>query len=418
MILLYFTISNVRGIMVGSNLGFNEIKEDQTISEQSSMLFQILSPINGTIYNITNNKNVKVSYILDPIDANVTFWLNNTLLSVSNNSNITLSFKGTYNLTAIASYGDNIVHQVVFFTALAPLEAQIKLLNPPGYRSGWSQGNNRVYVFSPNTTISLLVTFTELNANFSLDLRTVNLTKIENETWLHERNYTSFALGSANYTWLNQSTINLLIDPLFSNYTIQPFGASENNWGNYYSIGNLLPMDGYSQYELVIHMWSSLFFEEYVNTTYRFGRDYYSPIVTIHSPDDFLTVPQSGVVSPILYFWDSSDILCNETTIYIDGQKVADGRNLSYINNGFYTFSLILDTIQYTNGQHNITIITSDIYHHSTVQTFLFYIFNPTKTTNPPPTTDTTYSPFIGILTALLLYSKIHTRRKRISSDH
>ncbi|UJG43550.1 MAG: hypothetical protein K9W46_14415 [Candidatus Heimdallarchaeum endolithica] len=392
------TISNV-----------NNFKETKITSEQTPLVFHILSPTNGRTYD---NK-VKVSYFLDPLDANVTFWLNDTLLSVSNNSYISLSIRGVYNLTGIASYGDNNVSQTVLFVFLVPLDAKFKVTNPPPYPIYGSNKNTKYYVFAPNDTISLLVNFSEFSKNFTIELKVWNLTQVENETWMYKHTYERFTLTSANYTWLNQSTINLFIEPIFSNYTLPPI--IDENDPRYYS-PDFPPEDGYSYYSIMFQMWSSIN-SDYLNSTYYFGRDYYSPVVQIldaYSFSGFLSEPQKGVVYPHIAIFDSSDILLNKTVILLDGQKIADGEDFYRIINGDYRIDLLLDTTLYTNGQHNLTILTSDIYHHSTVQTFLFIIYNPLETTNSPlQTTSTPYFPFIGIISTLVLYTILRSRRKR-----
>ncbi len=408
-IFLLFVISDVIADPWPTFSKINNLKETKITSDQTPLVFNILSPSNGHTYD---NK-VKVSYFLDPLDANVTFWLNDTILSVSNNSYLSLSIRGVYNLTGIASYGDNNASQTVFFIFLVPLDAKFKVTNPPPYPIYGSNKNTRYYVFAPNDTISLLVNFSEFNKNISIELQISNFTKVENETWLYKRTYERFTLTSANYTWLNQSTINLFIEPIFSNYTLPPI--IDENDPRYYS-PDFPPEDGYSYYSIMFQMWSSIN-SDFLNTTYYFGRDYYSPVVQIldtYSFSGFLSEPQKGVVYPHIAIFDSSDILLNKTAILLDGQKIADGEDFYRIVNGDYRIDLLLDTTLYTNGQHNLTILTSDIYHHSTVQTFLFIIYNPSVTTNPPTqTTNTPYFPLISIFSTLVFYAILRSRRKR-----
>jgi len=263
------------------------------------------------------------------------------------------------------------------------------------------------------SSLFLLVNFSEFNKNISIELQILNLTKVESSKTLYKRTYERFTLTSANYTWLNQSTINLLIEPIFTNYTLPPI-VDEND-PRYYSPDSP-PWDGYSYYSIMFQMCSSIN-SDFLNTTYYFGRDYYSPVVQIldtYSFSGFLSEPQKGVVYPHIAIFDSSDILLTKTAILLDGQKIADGEDFYRIVNGDYRIDLLLDTTLYTNGQHNLTILTSDIYHHSTVQTFLFIIYNPPETTNPPlQTTSTPYFPIIGIFSTLVLYSVLLSRRKR-----
>ena len=408
-IFLLFVISDVIADPWPTFSKINNLKETKITSDQTPLVFNILSPTNGHTYD---NK-VKVSYFLDPLDANVTFWLNDTILSVSNNSYISLSIRGVYNLTGIASYGDNNASQTVFFIFLVPLDAKFKVTNPPPYPIYGSNKNTRYYVFAPNDTISLLVNFSEFSKNFTIELQISNLTKVESSKTLYIRTYERFTLTSANYTWLNQSTINLIIEPIFTNYTLPPI-VDEND-PRYYSPDSP-PRDGYSYYSIMFQMWSSIN-SDFLNTTYYFGRDYYSPVVQIldtYSFSGFLSEPQKGVVYPHIAIFDSSDILLNKTAILLDGQKIADGEDFYRIVNGDYRIDLLLDTTLYTNGQHNLTILTSDIYHHSTVQTFLFIIYNPSVTTNPPTqTTNTPYFPLISIFSTLVFYAILRSRRKR-----
>ena len=179
---------------------------------------------------------------------------------------------------------------------------------------------------------------------------------------------------------MNQSTINLIIEPIFTNYTLPPI-VDEND-PRYYSPDSP-PRDGYSYYSIMFQMWSSIN-SDYLNSTYYFGRDYYSPVVQIldtYSFSGFLSEPQKGVVYPHIAIFDSSDILLNKTVILLDGQKIADGEDFYRIVNGDYRIDLLLDTTLYTNGQHNLTILTSDIYHHSTVLSkhFLLLFIIPLK---------------------------------------
>ncbi|MHA1204982.1 MAG: hypothetical protein ACTSSL_08605 [Candidatus Heimdallarchaeaceae archaeon] len=364
-ILSIFLLLIMSGVIAYPGHTLSKIKnleELEVTSDQTPLVFRILSPTNGhTYYN-----KVKISYFLDPIDANVTFWLNDTLLSVSNNSYLSLSFRGVYNLTGITSYKDYNVSQTVFFVFLVPLNTKFKLTNLPPYPIYGSNKNIIYYVFAPNDTISLLVNFSEFNKNIPIELQILNLTRVESSKTLYKRTYERFTLTSANYTWLNQSTINLLIEPIFTNYTLPPI--VDENEPRYYSPDSPL-WDGYSYYSIMFQMWSSIN-SDYLNSTYYFGRDYYSPVVQIldtYSFSGFLSEPQKGVVYPHIAIFDSSDILLNKTVILLDSQKIADGEDFYRIVNGDYRIDLLLDTTLYTNGQHNLTILTSDIYHHSTV---------------------------------------------------
>ncbi len=364
---------------------------------ESNLVFQILSPENNKTYHIRYKKTpyenpqpLKMVYYLSISEANVTFWLNGTILTNTGNySDLPIIYRGYYNLTGVASFNGETIISTVTFLGLPPMEILFEYKELP------FQDFPLYQVFSPNETVSVFITPREKNI-------TLEISCYAPIFGVEEDLYPYFPITSSNYTWWNDTTILLQVEPLVDFYEhTDPILEEYRAY---------VPLDGFSETRINVTTFSNL--EEGIigKDVVSVSRDYYAPYIYLQDSQDFFTEKQSGAVTLNFRILDASPLIEDSFELYINDIYHSGKESISAKDpmNLFFKIETEINTLDYEDGYNDLTIIISDYHNHTRVLTVEFYIENEVPTIPQPTSTNSQGSSFLILLvfTGMLQFYK------------
>ena len=328
-------ISYTRGLIFE-----NYTKNSQTLNESS--IFYFITPENKSIlYEIPF-----LSYFLSNLSAQLEFYLNGSVLENNlNNTALNLKIRGNYNLTgSIQSNNDTVVESVFFgYFPIVSLDLSYDTIyyNDFIHPSDYSQP---IPCYKHNETVFLQAIVNE--KNITLDI----LISYKVSSNLYE-------LNSNNFTWVNETCFNLVIQPLEFNATT---------------------------HKLIFNVTSSL-----LNGTnsiiFYFYRAINPPFVAPDQYENFVNTVHKGIVQGHFTVWRGISDLTN-ISVFLDSQLI----QYYYNQNGIEDFpgylTLVIDTTQYEDGEHELRIIVTDFFNLTTDMSYVLTFDNSKTPTDGTPT--------------------------------
>lgn len=323
----------------GSFIG-NYSQNSQILDESS--IFYIMAPENNSIiYEMPI-----LSYYLNNISAQLEFYLNGSFISNTlNNTDLILSVRGYYNLTGIAQSNNDTVVESVFFSYFPVISIDFSyntiyhndFFHFPDYSSP-------IPCYTYDETVLLQASFNEKNNSLNLLIH-------------YQVSSNLYELDSSNFTWTNDTCLNLIIEPLNFNVTT---------------------------HKLVFDVTSSL--PNGTNSIkFYFFRAVVPPLVEPDAYENFVNTIHSGTVQGHFQVFRGISDLTN-ISVFLDNQLI----QYYYNKNGIEDFSGILtitiNTTQYEDGEHELRIIVTDFFNLTTDNNYLLTFDNFMTPTNEPPT--------------------------------
>jgi len=336
--------------------------------------FYFISPENNSIYD----EDITLSYFLSELSASLTFYLNDSYISdIQNNTILPLTRRGKYNLTGVTTFNNTEITETVIFSFYPIVNADFSynaiFLNNWDSHTGAS--NHPTPCYKHDDPVLLQFKINELNDTFTLNASYEALVR---------PSYTTYDLGPINITWIDTSTLSILINPLSENFTVNRVRLD---------INSILPNG--------------------TNTIlFYFYRAVNPPTVVPDPYANFVGGTHSGQVQGYFEVWRS---ISNLTSIfvYLDGDEI-----LSYNENNIGDFTGLLaisiDTTKYANGVHELQIIVTDFFNLTSLNIYSLTFNNGITTTNGTPT-DTSFP--ISYLLSIVMLTVVATafKRKRTS---
>ncbi len=349
---------------------YSGVKQVGVNTIDNDFSFYSVSPENNSVYD----ENVTLSYYLSELSASLTFYLNDSVISdIQNNTILPLTRRGRYNLTGVASFNSSEIIETVIFSFYPIVNADFSydsiFLNNWDSHTGAS--NHPTPCYKHDDPVLLQFKINEINDTFTINA--------SYEAYV-EPSYTTYDLGPTNITWIDTSTLSILINPLSENFTVHRVRLD---------IDSTLPNG--------------------TNTIlFYFYRAISPPTVRPDIYANFVGGTHSGQVQGNFEVWRS---ISNLTSIfvYLDGEEI-----LSYEENNIGDFTGLLaisiDTTKYSNGVHELKIIVTDFFNLTSLNIYSLTFNNEITPTNGTPT-DTSFS--ISYLLSIVMLTVVLTSFKR-----
>ncbi len=357
-----------------SNEAYSGVKQVGVNTINNDFSFYFISPENNSIYD----ENITLSYFLSELSASLTFYLNDSVISdIQNNTILPLTRRGRYNITGVASFNSSEIIETVIFSFYPIVNADFSydsiFLN--NWDSYIAASNHPTPCYKHDDPVLLQFKINEINDTFTINA--------SYEAYVGP-SYIIYDLGPTNITWIDTSTLSILINPLSENFTVNRVRLD---------INSTLPNGA--------------------NTIlFYFYRAINPPTVRPIIYANFVGGTHSGQVQGNFEVWRS---ISNLTSIfvYLDGEEI-----LSFDENNIGDFTGLLtisiDTTKYSNGVHELKIIVTDFFNLTSLNIYSLTFNNEITPTNGTPT-DTSFS--ISYLLSIVMLTVVITtfKRKRTS---